>query len=136
MADVGGGEDAHWPPGVFTNLPRPGSLGFAGRDAKHFELRACRWIRIHKGWRKLFHLHSGLCTSCLFVPSFLVLIVLCSTSPADNLPSVKMVNVPAFVHTPVEKIAVIHDRVTKSFLAHKTRSLEWRLTQLRKLYWG
>jgi beta-apo-4'-carotenal oxygenase len=47
-----------------------------------------------------------------------------------------MVTIPAFSHTPIDKIKAAHDRVTKSFFAHKTRSLEWRLQQLRKLYWG
>jgi hypothetical protein len=47
-----------------------------------------------------------------------------------------MAKVPEFVHTPIEKIPQIYNRVHKSFLAHKTRPLEWRLTQLRKLYWG
>jgi len=47
-----------------------------------------------------------------------------------------MVNIPDFQNTPVERISVVHDRLTKSFLSHKTRPLEWRLTQLRKLYWG
>jgi beta-apo-4'-carotenal oxygenase len=47
-----------------------------------------------------------------------------------------MVNIPAFQNTPIERIPVIHERLSKSFLSHKTRPLEWRLTQLRKLYWG
>lgn len=48
----------------------------------------------------------------------------------------KMVKVPEFEHTPIDKIPVIYNRLQKSFLQHKTRPLEWRLTQLRKLYWG
>jgi beta-apo-4'-carotenal oxygenase len=47
-----------------------------------------------------------------------------------------MVTIPEFVHTPIDKIPVIYNRLQKSFLLHKTRPLEWRLTQLRKLYWG
>jgi hypothetical protein len=54
----------------------------------------------------------------------------------SSLDLAAMVNIPAFQSTPVERIAVVHDRLSKSFLSHKTRPLEWRLTQLRKLYWG
>jgi len=45
-------------------------------------------------------------------------------------------SVPQFVHTPVEDITTIHDRLYKTFHAQKTRTLEWRLTQLRKLWWA
>lgn len=47
-----------------------------------------------------------------------------------------MANIPAFTNTPIEKISQVHEKVTKSFLAHKTRPVEFRLQQLRKLYWG
>lgn len=43
---------------------------------------------------------------------------------------------PAFDHTSVESIKEVHDRLNRTFLSHKTRPLAWRLTQLRKLWWG
>ncbi|KAI9671960.1 MAG: hypothetical protein M1817_002309 [Caeruleum heppii] len=45
-------------------------------------------------------------------------------------------NIPAFTHTPVEAIPTIVDRVRSTFFAHKTKPIEYRLVQLRKLYWG
>ncbi|KAF2006075.1 aldehyde dehydrogenase [Amniculicola lignicola CBS 123094] len=47
-----------------------------------------------------------------------------------------MVELPPFEHTNVESIAGIAGGVRKSFLAHKTRPLEFRIQQLRKLYWA
>jgi len=47
-----------------------------------------------------------------------------------------MAKLPEFKHTDVDAIPALCKEVRTSFLAHKTRSLEWRLTQLRKLYWG
>ncbi|KAF1809234.1 aldehyde dehydrogenase [Eremomyces bilateralis CBS 781.70] len=44
--------------------------------------------------------------------------------------------IPAFKHTPAEAIPGIVERVRKTFLAGKTRPVEFRLVQLRKLYWG
>ncbi|KAF2704651.1 aldehyde dehydrogenase [Pleomassaria siparia CBS 279.74] len=47
-----------------------------------------------------------------------------------------MTTLPPFEHTRVEDIASTVKTVRASFLAHKTRPLEFRLVQLRKLYWG
>jgi len=47
-----------------------------------------------------------------------------------------MAKIPSFEHTPVDDIANIAARIRTSFLSHKTRPIEFRLTQLRKLYWG
>ncbi|KAF2119445.1 Aldehyde/histidinol dehydrogenase [Lophiotrema nucula] len=47
-----------------------------------------------------------------------------------------MSKLPAFEHTPLEGIASTVGDIRKSFLSHKTRPLEFRLVQLRKLYWG
>ncbi|KAF7188472.1 Beta-apo-4'-carotenal oxygenase [Pseudocercospora fuligena] len=47
-----------------------------------------------------------------------------------------MDDVPAFTATPVDKIPAIHQRVVDKFLSHETRPLEYRLKQLRSLYWG
>lgn len=44
--------------------------------------------------------------------------------------------IPEFVHTPADRIPEVYSRLRKSFLTHKTRPLEFRLVQLRKLYWG
>ncbi|KAF2249892.1 aldehyde dehydrogenase [Trematosphaeria pertusa] len=47
-----------------------------------------------------------------------------------------MAELPPFEHTPLDDIASIASRIRTSFLSHKTRPLEFRLVQLRKLYWG
>jgi len=47
-----------------------------------------------------------------------------------------MVKIEPFANTPIDKIDGVYNRVHKSFLSHKTRDIEFRLTQLRKLYWG
>ncbi|RMZ87967.1 hypothetical protein DV736_g4818, partial [Chaetothyriales sp. CBS 134916] len=44
--------------------------------------------------------------------------------------------IPAFTETPVEEIPKIVNRVKQGFFAHKTRPVEFRLKQLRKLYWA
>ncbi|TKA71161.1 hypothetical protein B0A49_05190 [Cryomyces minteri] len=47
-----------------------------------------------------------------------------------------MAELPAFNHTSLESIADISNTVRATFHTHKTRSVSYRLTQLRKLYWG
>ncbi|KAF2794016.1 aldehyde dehydrogenase [Melanomma pulvis-pyrius CBS 109.77] len=47
-----------------------------------------------------------------------------------------MAALPPFEHTPIEGIADTVKTIRTSFLSHKTRPLEFRLVQLRKLYWG
>lgn len=47
-----------------------------------------------------------------------------------------MPELPPFEHTPVDDVVATAARVRASFLSHKTRPLEFRLVQLRKLYWG
>ncbi|KAF2276589.1 aldehyde dehydrogenase [Westerdykella ornata] len=47
-----------------------------------------------------------------------------------------MVQLPAFEHTPIETIESTVNGIRASFLSHKTRPLEYRIQQLRKLYWG
>ncbi|KAK4899501.1 Hexadecenal dehydrogenase [Elasticomyces elasticus] len=47
-----------------------------------------------------------------------------------------MDDLPPFSHTPADEISSVHDRVVSSFLKHKTRTIEYRLKQLRSLYWG
>ncbi|KAF1848823.1 aldehyde dehydrogenase [Cucurbitaria berberidis CBS 394.84] len=47
-----------------------------------------------------------------------------------------MAELPTFEHTPVDDIPAIAARVRSSFLSHKTRPLEFRIQQLRKLYWA
>jgi beta-apo-4'-carotenal oxygenase len=47
-----------------------------------------------------------------------------------------MAKLPEFKHTDINAIPGLCKEVRQSFLSHKTRPLEWRLTQLRKLYWG
>ena len=48
----------------------------------------------------------------------------------------KMDDVPPFTATPVENIPDIHQRVVDKFQSHTTRPIEYRLKQLRSLYWG
>lgn len=47
-----------------------------------------------------------------------------------------MSQLPAFEHTPLETIESKVNEIRSSFLSHKTRPLEWRIQQLRKLYWA
>ncbi|KAL1610695.1 Hexadecenal dehydrogenase [Paraconiothyrium brasiliense] len=44
--------------------------------------------------------------------------------------------IPPFEHTSLDEIPVVAARIRQSFLSHKTRPLEFRLVQLRKLYWA
>lgn len=44
--------------------------------------------------------------------------------------------VPEFANTPVEEIPKIVSRARNTFFTHKTRPVEFRLKQLRKLYWA
>ena len=46
------------------------------------------------------------------------------------------VALPPFVTTPVDDIPGIVNRLQRTFHSHKTRPVEFRLRQLRKLYWG
>lgn len=47
-----------------------------------------------------------------------------------------MAEVPEFINTPLDTIPEIVGKVRKTFLTNKTKSIEYRLKQLRKLYWG
>ncbi|KAF2743731.1 aldehyde dehydrogenase [Sporormia fimetaria CBS 119925] len=47
-----------------------------------------------------------------------------------------MSQLPPFENTPLETIASAGDEIRASFLSHKTRPLEYRIAQLRKLYWA
>ncbi|KAF2237956.1 aldehyde dehydrogenase [Viridothelium virens] len=47
-----------------------------------------------------------------------------------------MEKVPDLQFTPAEDIPEVVNRIRSTFHSHKTRSVEYRLTQLRKLYWG
>ncbi|KAI5805872.1 Aldehyde/histidinol dehydrogenase [Geopyxis carbonaria] len=41
-----------------------------------------------------------------------------------------------YAATPVDTISSVHERITTGFASNKTRSLEFRKIQLRKLYWA
>lgn len=43
---------------------------------------------------------------------------------------------PQFNNTPVDDIPKIVDRVRQTFFTARTRPVEFRIQQLRKLYWG
>lgn len=45
-------------------------------------------------------------------------------------------DIPKLEHTPVEQISAQVEKTRQSFLEHKTRNVEFRLVQLRKLYWA
>ncbi|KAF2805028.1 aldehyde dehydrogenase [Mytilinidion resinicola] len=47
-----------------------------------------------------------------------------------------MATLPLFEHTPLEDIPAIVNGIRATFRAHKSRPLEYRRVQLRKLYWG
>ncbi|KAI2630042.1 Aldehyde/histidinol dehydrogenase [Xylaria nigripes] len=46
------------------------------------------------------------------------------------------VKIPAFKATPLEKIASHAAQARASFATQKTKDVEWRFVQLRKLFWG
>ncbi|KAI1389895.1 aldehyde dehydrogenase [Hypoxylon trugodes] len=46
------------------------------------------------------------------------------------------IKVPAFEATPIDTIPEIVATARASFQSQKTKDVEWRLVQLRKLYWG
>ncbi|KAF2157579.1 aldehyde dehydrogenase [Myriangium duriaei CBS 260.36] len=46
------------------------------------------------------------------------------------------VEVPTLQHTKISDIPAIHNELYQTFHSQKTRSLEYRLKQLRKLWWG
>lgn len=41
-----------------------------------------------------------------------------------------------FVNTPLDSIPKVASSARNTFSTHKTKPLEYRLTQLRKLYWA
>ncbi|KAF2095651.1 aldehyde dehydrogenase [Rhizodiscina lignyota] len=47
-----------------------------------------------------------------------------------------MVQLPTFEHTPMEGVETAYKTVYDKFHTHTTKPIEWRLKQLRKLYWG
>ena len=44
--------------------------------------------------------------------------------------------VPKLTHTPLDKIASVAHELRSTYNSQKTKPLEFRLVQLRKLYWG
>ncbi|KAI9851238.1 MAG: hypothetical protein M1838_004157 [Thelocarpon superellum] len=44
--------------------------------------------------------------------------------------------VPPFTHTPVDAIGPAVDRIRDTFFSQKTKDVQYRLVQLRRLYWG
>ncbi|KAL2759062.1 hypothetical protein ACRALDRAFT_2100126 [Sodiomyces alcalophilus JCM 7366] len=51
------------------------------------------------------------------------------TGPAD-------LKIPEFEHTSMEDISRVTDTLRATFRSNKTKDLQWRLVQLRKLYWA
>lgn len=47
-----------------------------------------------------------------------------------------MAAIPALEFAEPNLISEIASEIRSTFLSHKTRSLQFRLVQLRKLYWG
>lgn len=45
-------------------------------------------------------------------------------------------NLPTIQYTPIEEIQNRVSTLRKTFAEHKTRDVEFRLVQLRKLYWA
>ncbi|RYO95551.1 hypothetical protein DL764_007673 [Monosporascus ibericus] len=46
------------------------------------------------------------------------------------------IKMPPFEHTPIESIPKLAAEIQESFRSNKTKDVEWRLVQLRKLWWG
>lgn len=57
-----------------------------------------------------------------------------STKPRQH--NMSQVTLPSFADTPADDIPKIVARTKAAFHTHKTRSVEFRLKQLRKLYWA
>ena len=53
-----------------------------------------------------------------------------------NMIYLKMEDLPPFTATPKKSIPAVHQRVVDKFHSHTTRPIEYRLKQLRSLYWG
>lgn len=45
-------------------------------------------------------------------------------------------DIPQIEFTPIEELQDRVSQLKKTFIQHKTRSVEFRLVQLRKLYWA
>lgn len=50
--------------------------------------------------------------------------------------AISEVVVPAFEATTMEQIAPLHNKLRQTFRSNKTKDIEYRLVQLRRLYWG
>lgn len=48
----------------------------------------------------------------------------------------KVADIPPFSATSIDAIVPVHQRIVTRFNSHTTRPIEYRLTQLRKLYWA
>ncbi|WPG98669.1 Hypothetical protein R9X50_00146200 [Acrodontium crateriforme] len=48
----------------------------------------------------------------------------------------KVADLPAFTHTPIDSISATHARVVEKFGTHTTRPLAYRLKQLESFYWA
>lgn len=46
------------------------------------------------------------------------------------------IDIPPIQYTPVDQVADRVARARKTFHEHQTRDVEYRLVQLRKLYWA
>ncbi|KAI5286151.1 hypothetical protein KEM52_002123 [Ascosphaera acerosa] len=55
---------------------------------------------------------------------------------STSTPSAAAVELPAFKATAIEKIPVYTQTLRDSFVAGKTRSLDFRISQLQKFYWA
>ena len=44
--------------------------------------------------------------------------------------------IPPFQETPLASISATHDLLRTTFYTGKTKSIDFRVKQLRKLYWG
>jgi hypothetical protein len=77
----------------------------------------------------LEQIHSALCSpGALLFPLQPLLVT--------TYPSIMAVELPAFANTPVDDIPKLVDKVRATFFTQKTKPIEFRLKQLRKLYWG
>jgi beta-apo-4'-carotenal oxygenase len=47
-----------------------------------------------------------------------------------------MDDLPTLEYTPVESIPTVHQRIVSKFASNETKPIEFRLKQLRQLYWG
>ena len=117
----------------------------------------CNWIRSTGGhnlvhdindvlgrtsahaWRGsllLFEALGGSNSWCCSQPDFLYFVKRYQSCISFEEQSATMSTIPDFKHTPIEELSKISGKLRATYNQHKTKPIEFRLIQLRKLWWG